>query len=424
MVLHVTEIFGTTLEENLRMIRDSVAYLRSQGREVLYDAEHFFDGFKRNPDYALKSVQAAQEAGADYLTLCDTNGGTLPQELAEIINQVKASLHRPLGIHVHNDGGLAVANTLAAVAQGITMVQGTINGYGERCGNADLITVIGNLQLKLGYHCLPPENLAQLKEVSRYVSDLANLPPTNDQPFVGKSAFAHKGGVHVSAVLKNPVAYEHINPDMVGARRRVLVSDLSGKSNIRFKAEELGMRLGQNGADSQKIVKTIKALEDEGYQFDAAEGSFELLVKKLTGQFKEPFTLESLRVIIEKGVMCQGLTQATIKVSVGPDEEITAAEGDGPVNAMDNALRKALHKFFPKLEEVRLVDFKVRVVEGTEGTGARVKVLIESADHEQNWSTMGVSENIIEASWLALVDSLQYKLCQDQEKMRRTQAQV
>jgi 2-isopropylmalate synthase len=321
----------------------------------------------------------------------------------------------PVGIHAHNDCGLALANSLMAVRCGATMVQGTINGYGERCGNVDLITVMGNLQLKMGYGCIPKDHIKHLTELSRYVSDVANVPPVNQRPFTGKSAFAHKGGIHVSAILKNPKAYEHMDPVLVGNRRRVLVSDLSGKSNIEYKTQEMGIKLGGNGYDSKKIVHEIKMLEDQGYQFDAAEGSLELLVRKTTGQFKDPFTLESFRVVIEKDQSRPSSSQVTIKVSVGDEHEITAAEGDGPVNALDNALRKALNGFFPQVEEMKLVDFKVRVIEGSDGTAAKVRVKIESRDSQDIWTTVGVSENIIEASWQALVDSVQYKLLKDRK---------
>jgi 2-isopropylmalate synthase len=290
------------------------------------------------------------------------------------------------------------------------MVQGTINGYGERCGNTDLTSVIGTLQLKMGYRCIAEEKLAKLTELSHFVSEVANVPPLGQRPFVGKSAFAHKGGVHVSAILKNPAAYEHIDPEQVGNRRRVLVSDLSGRSNIEYKARELGFKVGGNGWGSEKIVQEIKKLEDQGYQFDAAEGSLELLIKKVTGQFEEPFNLESFRVTIEKNRSGPSSSHATIKISVADEHEITAAEGDGPVNALDNALRKALHKFFPQIEEMKLVDFKVRVIDGSDGTAAKVRVQIESRDSSEIWSTIGVSENVIEASWQALVDSVQYKL--------------
>jgi 2-isopropylmalate synthase len=378
--LHATEILGVTLDENLSMIEDTVKYLKGKGREVIYDAEHFFDGYKRNAGYALKTLEAALSGGADIIVLCDTNGGILPHEISSIMKDVMPELSKvPVGIHSHNDCGLAVANSLTAVQSGAVMVQGTINGYGERCGNVDLITVIGNLQLKMGYGCLTEDRIRHLTEFSHFVSDVANIPPSNQKPFTGTSAFAHKAGVHVSAIQKNFSAYEHIEPDSVGNRRRVLVSDLSGKSNIEYKTKEMDIRLGLNG-ESKKIVNEIKVLEDKGYQFEAAEGSLELLIRKAMNQFEDPFALEYLRVTIEKDQLNPSTSQATIKVSVGNEHEITAAEGDGPVNAMDNALRKALINFFPEIKEVKLVDFKVMVIEGTEGTGARVRVRIDSGD--------------------------------------------
>lgn len=408
--LHATEILGTTLDENLRMIRETMAFLKSRDREVIYDAEHFFDGYRRNPDYALQTVAAAVEGGADVIVLCDTNGGMMPHEVQEVMEAVFPRIAGTVGIHAHNDCGMALANSLAAVRAGATMVQGTINGYGERCGNLDLVSTIGVLQLKMGYACLDPDRLPQLTEVSRYVSEVANVPPSNQRPFVGKSAFAHKGGIHVSAIRKNPAAYEHVSPEAVGNRRRVLVSDLSGKSNIAYKSKELGIRLGGNGYDSQRIVERIKEMEDQGYQFDAAEGSLELLIKKVTGQFDAPFNLESFRVTLEKDGDAPTMSHATIKISVEGEDEITAAEGDGPVNALDNALRKALNKFYPEIQEMGLVDFKVRVIDGRAATAARVRVNIESRDAREIWSTIGVSENVIEASWQALTDSVEYKL--------------
>ena len=411
--LHATEILKVSLSENLDMIRATVAYLKEEGLEVIYDAEHFFDGYKVNRAYAMEALKAAEEAGADAIVLCDTNGGSMPLEIQGIVGTVTPLLEVPIGIHAHNDCGLALANSLAAVQAGAQMVQGTINGYGERCGNVDLISVIGNLQLKMDYPCVAEQSLQQLTELSRYVSEVANVPPLNQRPFVGKSAFAHKGGVHVSAIQKNPAAYEHMEPEQVGNRRRVLVSDLSGKSNIEYKAREMKIKLGGNGYDSRRIVGEIKKLEDQGYQFDAAEGSLELLIKKITGQFRESFALESFRVTTEKNRSGPSTCQATIKISVGKENEITAAEGDGPVNALDNALRKALTKFFPQIGEMGLVDFKVRVIDGGGGTAAKVRVQIESRDATEIWSTIGVSENIIEASWQALVDSFHYKLSKE-----------
>ena len=426
--LHVEKVMDNTLKENLAMISDSVAFLKERGREVIYDAEHFFDGYKNNRDYALETLAAAISAGADFIVLCDTNGGTLPLELDSIINEVKTEILAKranpsqndaikLGIHTHNDCGVAVANTITAVQTGAVMVHGTMNGYGERCGNADLTSIIPILCLKMGHACVSEKNLKKLKNLSRYVSETANLVPLNSRPFVGKSAFAHKGGIHVSAIMKTPRAYEHMDPGQVGNKRRVLVSDLSGKSNVEYKAKELGIELGKNGFDSRKIASEVKQLEQEGYQFDTADGSFKILLEKFTDQFKPHFELESFRVTIEKDKDQPCSAQATIKIGVGDKKEITAGEGYGPVSALDNALRKALDKFYPDLDTMRLVDFKVRVIDGTRGTAAKVRVLIESRDQHQIWSTMGVSEDIIEASWQALADSFQFKL-ENEEKLR------
>ncbi len=408
--LHATEILEVTLEENLSLIKDTVSFLKDKGLEVIYDAEHFFDGYRANKDYALSTILAARDGGADYIVLCDTNGGSLPDQIERSVAQVKDLVDIPLGIHCHNDCGLAVANSIAAVKAGVEMVQGTINGYGERCGNADLITVIGILQLKMGYQCLPPSSIRRLTELSLYVSEVANLAHRKNMPFVGKSAFSHKGGVHVHAVLKNPVAYEHIPPESVGNRRRVLVSDLSGKGNIQYKAMELGIKLGLKDQETQRLVQQIKDLEDKGYQFEAAEGSLEILIRRAIGEFQDPFILESFRVTTEKNREGPSSSHATIKIRVGKEEEITAAEGDGPVNALDNALRKALAKFYPEIQEMSLVDFKVRVINGDKGTAARVLVQIDSGDGRELWTTVGASENVIEASWQALVDSIYYKL--------------
>ncbi|MDI9570155.1 MAG: citramalate synthase [Pseudomonadota bacterium] len=415
--LHVTEILQISLEQNLAMIEETVAYLKEQGKEVIYDAEHFFDGYRRNPDYAGRTVAAALAAGADWIVLCDTNGGTLPHEIEAMTAEIgRLAPAGRLGIHAHNDGALGVANSLAAVRAGATMVQGTINGYGERCGNADLIPLIANLQLKMGKSCLPEATMSHLTNLSNYVAELANIPHLNSRPFVGRSAFAHKGGVHVSAILKNPLAYEHMAPELVGNKRRVLVSDLAGKSNIEYKARELGIDLGQNNGLSRRIVDEIKRMEDVGYQFDAAEGSLSLLIKKITGEFVEPFALECFNVISTKTAHHPSQAQATIKITVGDEVELTAAEGNGPINALDNALRKALTKFYPQLSRMHLTDFKVRIVEGSEGTAAKVSTTIESQDEDDAWTTVGVSENVIEAGWLALVDSLQYKLSKDRDR--------
>lgn len=424
--LHVEEIMANSLDENLAMIFESVKYLKDNGRETIYDAEHFFDGYKHNRDYAVKTLLAAQRGGADFIVLCDTNGGTLPFEIESIFTEVqkritdsrnggsKAASAR-LGVHTHNDCGLAVANTITAVNAGAVMVQGTINGYGERCGNADLTSVIPVLELKMERPCISGDNLVKLKSLSRYVSETANQVPLNNRPFVGKSAFAHKGGIHVSAVMKAPKAYEHMDPALVGNQRRVLVSDMSGKSNVEYKARELGIELDTNGYDSSKIVTEIKQLEQQGYQFDIADGSFKILMQKFTDQFEPLFTLESFRVTIEKNKDQPCSSQATMKISVGGKEEITAAEGYGPVSALDNALRKALDRFFPDLDTMRLVDFKVRVIDGNRGTAAKVRVFIESRDQDQIWSTIGVSEDIIEASWQALADSFQFKLASEDQ---------
>jgi 2-isopropylmalate synthase len=413
--LHVEEVMGNTRAENLAMIRDSTGLLREHGREVIYDAEHFFDGWKEDPDYAFATLAAAAAGGADILVLCDTNGGSLPFDVhsavADVLRFLSAQGHRArIGIHTHNDCGLAVANSIAAVQAGAIMVQGTVNGYGERCGNADLMSVIPVLSLKMGHPTISESHITQLKSVSRFVSETANMIPLNSRPFVGKSAFAHKGGLHVNAIVKLPRAYEHMDPALVGNQRRVLVSDMSGQSNVAYKAKELGVEIGGNGVGCKQIVTEIKTLEDKGYQFDVADGSLKILLQKCTEQFKPRFELESFRVTIEKDKDKHCAAHATIKITVDGKHEITAAEGSGPVSALDNALRKALDKFFPDLESMRLVDFKVRVIDGCEGTAARVRVFIESRDQEDLWTTLGVSEDIIEASWHALADSFQYKL--------------
>lgn len=423
--LHVTDIMGIDRSENLSMIRDSVAFLKENGKEVVYDAEHFFDGFKQDPDYAVQTLKAAFDAGADFLVLCDTNGGTLPHELESIIGSVRevmdphaADASRPLklGIHSHNDCGMAAANAITAVNCGAVMVQGTINGYGERCGNADLTTVIPVLCEKMNQPCIPAEKLRGLKSLSRFVSEAANIVPLNVRPFVGRSAFSHKGGIHVSAIMKEPRAYEHMDPEKVGNRRRVLMSDMAGKSNVEYKAREMGVDLCAGGCDSKTIVAEIKRMEDEGYQFDVADGSFKILLEKFTDQFTPLFDLDSFRVTIEKDGDKPCSAHATIKISVGDTHEITAAEGMGPVSALDNALRKALGNFYPDLDTMHLVDFKVRVVDGRDGTAAKVRVLIESRDPDEVWTTVGMSEDIIEASWQALTDSFHFKLAKEAAK--------
>jgi len=411
-ILHVEKALRITPAENLKLIHESIAYLKSKGKEVIYDAEHFFDGYKDNAAYALDTLVAAQAAGADLITLCDTNGGTLPSEITRIIADVRKRVSVPLGIHAHNDGGLAVANSLAAVEAGCVLVQGTINGYGERTGNADLCSVIPNLQLKAGYQCVPPENLKQLTSVSHYVSEIANLAHPNSIPFTGRSAFAHKGGVHVSAVMKDPHSYEHIEPESVGNTRRVLVSDLAGQSNIIFKAKELNIDLDRHQEKISEIVTALKTREHQGYQYEAAEGSLELLISKIKSEYREFFNLKGFRILIEKNENGEQRSEATIRMEVNDMVEHAAAEGDGPVNALDNALRKALTKFYPEINEMKLSDYKVRVLNAGDATAAKVRVLIESTSDGDSWGTIGVSENIIEASWQALTESISYFLMQ------------
>ncbi|MCD5401940.1 citramalate synthase [candidate division NPL-UPA2 bacterium] len=413
--LHVKKVLKTTLQRNLKMIEDSISFMKSKGKEVIYDAEHFFDGYKDNPEYALRTLKAAEKAGADWIVLCDTNGGVMPYEIESVSRKVKREMKTSLGIHTHNDSGMAVANSLMAVKAGCTQVQGTINGYGERCGNADLSVVIPNLKLKLGVSCISNEQLRTLKETSRYVSELANLIPDDRQPFVGDSAFAHKGGMHVDAVRKTPLSCEHIRPELVGNRQRVLISELSGKGNVLYKASQFGLDLSKDSPETKKMVKVLKELEHRGYQFEAAEGSFELLMRKSLRRYKKLFELEGFRVSVEKREDNRLISEATIKVKVGGVREHTAAEGDGPVNALDNALRKALEKFYPALADMHLSDFKVRILDPKSGTAAQTRVLIESRDHKDTWRTVGVSENIIEASWQALVDSIEYKLLKDKK---------
>jgi 2-isopropylmalate synthase len=411
---HVTHALGTTLPENLAMIRDTIGYLRTKVDEVLFDAEHFFDGFRRNSEYALATLTAAETAGAHTLILCDTNGGTLPFELTEILREVKRHVRASLGIHVHNDGECAVASSLAAVREGCDQVQGTLNGYGERCGNANLVSIIPALVLKMGLACIPPASLRELRQVSRFASELANRKPWDAQPYVGDSAFAHKGGMHVSAVVKHPETYEHIDPEAVGNHRRVLVSELAGRSNILWKAREYGIDLEHDTPDSRRILDELKALEDQGFQFEGAEASFELLMERALGRFKAHFDLAAYRVIVEETAPRQPVAEATVRLRVKGIEEHTAASGNGPVNALDAALRKALEEFYPNLRGMSLLDYKVRILDESAGTAARTRVLITSGDGDDTWGTVGVAENIIGASWQALVDSIEYKLRRDE----------
>jgi 2-isopropylmalate synthase len=411
---HVTEALQIALEANLEIIYNSVVFLKQHSEKIFFDAEHFFDGYRANPDYALKCLLAAEQGGADCLILCDTNGGMMPGDISEIVRAVSLKLSRPFGIHTHNDSECAVANTLIAVECGASHVQGTINGVGERCGNANLMSIIPNLQLKLGHRCVSDDQLTQLRDVSRYMSEISNLRHFRRQPFVGDSAFAHKGGMHVSAIMRSPETYEHIRPEKVGNFQRVLISDLAGKSNILRKAEELNIKLDPKAPELQSIINNLKDLEHQGYQFEGAEASFELLLKKAMGLHRRFFDLIGFRVIVEKRHENEeSLSEATIIVSVSDHIEHTAATGEGPVNALDNALRKALEKFYPALTTVKLQDYKVRVLAAGAGTSSRVRVLIESGDGHNEWSTVGVSENIIEASWQALVDSIEYKLLKE-----------
>ncbi|MBI3333402.1 MAG: citramalate synthase [Candidatus Omnitrophica bacterium] len=413
--LHVRDVFRVPLEENLRMIADTVGYLKRRGLTVMYDAEHFFDGYRENPEYAMKTLKAAAEEGAGTLILCDTNGGSIPSAVAAVVGEVRRRFPAPLGIHCHNDTDLAVANSIAAVEAGVLQIQGTINGYGERCGNANLCSIIPVLQLKMGYRCVPPARLKTLSEAAHFVAEVCNMRPDDHQPFVGPSAFAHKGGVHINAVKKNPRTYEQIDPSAVGNRRRILVSELGGKSTILEKAQELRLELGRDAEEAKRFLKRVQELEAQGYHFEAAEGSLELLMQRAYKRFKRFFDLQGFRVMVEKDEKGAMTSEAAIKLKVDGVTEHSVAEGDGPVHALDKALRKALAEFYPAVAEMRLVDFKVRVLESRAGTAARVRVLIESQDAKESWWTMGVSENIIEASWQALVDSIEYKLLKDRK---------
>jgi len=410
--LHVREVLGVTLDENLAMIEDSVRFLKARGRTVFYDAEHFFDGYRANPTYCLKTIQAAQEVGADAVVFCDTNGGSLPDELSRIITEAKRRVRVSMGIHAHNDCGLGVANSLVAVQAGCRQVQGTINGYGERCGNADLTTIVAILATKMGLACLPSDKLKELTDVSHFVAEVSNMVQRPGQPFVGAAAFAHKGGVHVNAVMKIPKSYEHIDPTRVGNQRKILVSELSGRTSLVVKARALAVNLSKETPQTKKLLALLQHLEHQGYHFEAAEASFELLLQRHLKRLKPFFGLESFRVIIEKKDS-RIVSEATIKLKVRGMHEHAAAEGDGPVNALDNAIRKALTQFYPTLARMHLTDFKVRVLDEKAGTAAKVRVLIQSQDEHESWGTIGVSENIIEASWQALVDSIEYKLLRD-----------
>ena len=407
--LHVTEVFQVSLEENIAMIRDTVAHLKMHGREVLYDAEHFFDAYKEAPEYALATIKAASEAGADLVVLCETNGGNLPGFIADVTRKAIAHLGKPVGIHTHNDCGLGVANALAAVEAGAVQVQGTINGYGERVGNCNLVTAIANLQLKLGINVVP--DLTRLRELATFVAELANVAPDIRAPFVGDAAFTHKGGLHVHAVQKLARTYEHVDPALVGNSRIISVSDMSGQSNILAKAEALGFALKKGAPEVQAVLNTMKQLESEGYEFEAAEASFELLMRKATGKYQPLFELLEYHCTYRRaGDACSDKCEATVKLKVGGEQSYTVANGDGPVNALDAALRKALAPFHPGIRDIRLEDYKVRIINSQQGTAARTRVLITSTDGKKSWGTVGVSDNIIQASWLALVDSFEFRL--------------
>ena len=412
---HAVEVLHTTLDENLLMIAESVAHLRQAGREVIYDAEHFFDGYKSNPEYALKTIRAAAEAGARLVVLCDTNGGTMSEEIHEITRAVVAALPVPVGIHTHNDCDLAVANSLAAFEAGAVHVQGTMNGFGERCGNADLISVAANLAVKKrGYEVLTPEGVSHLTELSRYVYEMVNMNFRSNQPFVGKSAFAHKGGMHVSGIARNTTSYEHIEPEIVGNERRVLISELSGRSNIAALAAR--HRIAPDPKLMDQILAKVVSMEGAGYQFEAADASFDLLVRRTMCTFRPHFERLSFHVNVEVNGDGRIRTEATVKIRIGDLVLHEVAEGDGPVNALDAAMRKALHGSFPNLAKLHLVDYKVRVINSEAATAAGVRVVIESQDENDVWGTVGVSENVIEASWIALVDSFEYKLWKDEQK--------
>ena len=408
---HVSHALKLTPDQNLQIVAESIEYLKNKGREVVFDAEHFFDGFRSNPEYALKVARVAADSGADWIVLCDTNGGSLPALISEASAKV-CSFFGDVGIHTHNDSELAVANSLASVDSGARMVQGTINGYGERVGNANLTSIIPNLELKMGLHTVGREKLAELTSLAFFVSETANVRLPNTLPYSGKSAFAHKGGIHVSAILKDNRTYEHISPELVGNSRRVLVSDLSGKSNLLYKIRELG-DFDPDQLDLSPLLKHIKKMEYEGYQFEGAEASFKLLVNHFTKGLSEPFQVKGFRMIVDQMNNGDFLSEATVKVCVGDDIEHTASEGNGPVNALDLAVKKALGRFYPGILEIHLVDYKVRVLGSRDGTAAKVRVLIESTDGKSSWTTVGVSSNVIEASWIAIIDSLLYKLVFD-----------
>lgn len=412
---HVTHIIKTSLEENLRMVKDTVAYFKKRGKEVIFDAEHFFDGYKANPEYAFEVLKAAVDGGADCIALCDTNGGAFPTDVYEVVKKVKDTFKTKIGIHCHNDCGMAVANSVMAVEAGAEHVQGTYIGYGERCGNANLSTVIPNLQVKKDYKCIPEENLKNLTYMARKIAEISNISLYKREPYVGSVAFAHKGGMHIDGVGKASESFEHISPECVGNKRRILMSEVSGRNTILDKIREVNPNITKNSKETEAIIARLKELEHQGYQFEGAESTFELVIRKQLGKYKPFFELEKFKLMTEQPINGHSAS-ALIKVNVDGQSEITAAEGDGPVHALDKALRKALEVFYPELSHVYLTDFKVRVIDSEMATAAKVRVLIESTDEESSWTTVGVSTDIIEASWIALVDSIEYKLLKELEK--------
>lgn len=414
---HVTEVIKTTLEENLNMIRDSIAFSKARGKETIFDAEHFFDGYKSNPKYAMSALKAAADAGADCLVLCDTNGACFPQEIYDIVKTVKNTFNNvTIGIHTHNDCGMAVANSIMAFEAGATHIQGTFTGFGERCGNANLSTIIPNLQLKRNVRCIPDENLKNLTYTARKISEIANVSLNARDPYVGNSAFAHKGGMHIDGVCKAPSSFEHIDPTLVGNKRRFLMSEVAGRNTVLEKIREIYPNVEKESQETENIIQRLKELEHQGYQFEGAESTFELVIRKQLGKYKPFFELETFKLMTEQTSNSKPSASALIKVKVDGRSEITAAEGNGPVHALDRALRKALEVFYPELQNVHLTDFKVRVIDSNKATAAKVRVLIESTDGESVWTTVGVSTDIIEASWIALVDSIEYKLLKELEK--------
>ena len=413
----VTDIIKTSLDENVNMIKDTIEYLCVKGKEVIFDAEHFYDGYKANKEYAMATLKAAEEAGAKVVVLCDTNGGTLPQEIYSITKRIKEAIKVELGIHSHDDMGMAVANSIMAVEAGASQVQGTFIGIGERCGNANLSTIIPTLKLKLGYKVLNDNELVNLTKTSRYIAEICNITLSDEDPFVGNSAFAHKGGMHIDAVTKSPKSYEHIEPELVGNKRRFLVSEVSGKSTILQEIQKIFPNISKDDKSVQKITDRLKELEYDGYQFEGAEGTVELVIRKIIGKYKPFFKLNHFKIIGEQPYGSEEFSStAVINITVDGQNEMTAAEGEGPVNALDKAIRKALEVFYPELKQARLVDYKVRVLDSESATEAKVRVLIESTDGIESWSTVGVSRDVIQASWIALVDSIEYKLIKDIER--------